>query len=56
LTDIALIESPAKKEGKQVFVLLAPDPVKVKDFQKKEELEAKAAGKASAPAPAEQKS
>jgi translation initiation factor IF-3 len=56
LTDIALIESPAKKEGKQVFVLLAPDPVKVKEFQKKEEAEAKAAGKTASPAAPEQKS
>jgi hypothetical protein len=35
LNDLALIEVPAKKEGKQVFVLFAPDPIKIKEFIKK---------------------
>ena len=34
LLDIAIIESPAKMEGKQMFVMLAPDPVKVKEWLK----------------------
>lgn len=36
LNDLAIVESPAKKEGRQVFVLYAPDPVKVKEYLKKE--------------------
>lgn len=34
LMDIALVESPAKMEGKQAFLMLAPDPVKVKEYLK----------------------
>jgi translation initiation factor IF-3 len=34
LLDIAIVETPPKMEGKQMFLLLAPDPVKVKDFLK----------------------
>jgi len=34
LNDLALVEVPAKKEGKQVFVLFAPDPIKIKEFIK----------------------
>jgi translation initiation factor IF-3 len=34
LMDIAIIESPPKMEGKQLFVMLAPDPIKVKEFLK----------------------
>jgi translation initiation factor IF-3 len=34
LLDIAVIESPPKMEGKQMFLLLAPDPVKVKEYLK----------------------
>ncbi len=36
LNDLAIVESPAKREGRQVFTLFAPDPVKIKDYQKKE--------------------
>lgn len=32
--DIALIESPPKMEGKNMFTIIAPDPVKIKDFLK----------------------
>lgn len=34
LIDIALVETPPKMEGKQMFVLLAPDPMKIKDYLK----------------------
>jgi translation initiation factor IF-3 len=34
LSDIALIESAPKFEGKQLFALLAPDPVKLKEKKK----------------------
>ncbi len=34
LEDVVIIETPPKKEGKQMFVLLAPDPQKVKDYLK----------------------
>ena len=34
LEDIAMVESPPKMEGKQAFILFAPDPVKIKDLQK----------------------
>ena len=34
VNDLALIESSPKMEGKQMFLMLAPDPVKIKDYQK----------------------
>jgi translation initiation factor IF-3 len=34
LKDIAVVETPPKMEGKQMFVLLAPDPVKLKELRK----------------------
>jgi translation initiation factor IF-3 len=34
LNDIAMIEVPPKMEGRQLFVLLTPDPVKIKDLEK----------------------
>ena len=34
LMDVALVETPAKMEGKQMFLMLAPDPVKVKEYLK----------------------
>ncbi|WP_246845478.1 translation initiation factor IF-3 [Bdellovibrio sp. NC01] len=34
VNDLALIESNPKMEGKQMFLMLAPDPVKIKDYQK----------------------
>ncbi len=46
LVDIAIQEAPPKKEGRQMFVLLSPDPIKVKEYRrlhpdtKKEEAEA----------------
>ena len=36
LKDIAAVEVPPKKEGRQVFILFAPDPTKLKEFKKKE--------------------
>ncbi len=34
LKDLALVEVPSKKEGRQVFILFGPDPVKIKEFKK----------------------
>lgn len=34
LKDLCVIETTPKMEGRQMFVLLAPDPVKVKEFKK----------------------
>jgi translation initiation factor IF-3 len=36
LMDVALVETPPKVEGKQAFLLLAPDPLKVKEYLKKQ--------------------
>lgn len=42
MLEVALVESPPKKEGRQVFVLYAPDPLKVKEVKKREEAAEKA--------------
>jgi translation initiation factor IF-3 len=34
LSDLALVEVPPKMEGRQLFVLFAPDPGKLKDLEK----------------------
>lgn len=34
LIDVALVETSPKMEGRQLFVLLAPDPAKIKDLEK----------------------
>tara|TARA_B100000749_G_scaffold280898_1_gene280850 strand:- start:43872 stop:44384 length:513 start_codon:yes stop_codon:yes gene_type:complete len=34
LEHISILEAPPKKEGRQLFILLAPDPVKIKDYEK----------------------
>lgn len=34
LEDLALVESPPKMEGRQLFALFAPDPAKIKDYEK----------------------
>lgn len=34
MMDVALVEVPPKLEGKQMFLLLAPDPAKVKEYLK----------------------
>ncbi len=36
LEDLAILEVPPKKEGRQMFAILAPDPLKVKEYKKKE--------------------
>lgn len=41
LADIAIQEAPPKKEGRQMFVLLSPDPLKIKDYNKKLGLDGK---------------
>ena len=47
LDNMAVVESPPKREGRQMFVLFAPDPVKIKEFKKEQDrlrkLEAKEA-------------
>ena len=34
LEDIAVIEQEPKREGRQMFVLVGPDPVKIKEYNK----------------------
>lgn len=34
LSDIAMVEVPPKMEGRQLFVLFAPDPLKLKELEK----------------------
>lgn len=34
VSEMALVEAPPKMEGKQMFLMLAPDPVKVKEYLK----------------------
>ena len=34
LASVAVVETPPKMEGRQMFVLLAPDPTKIKDMAK----------------------
>jgi translation initiation factor IF-3 len=34
VNDLAMIETNPKMEGKQMFLLLAPDPLKIKDYMK----------------------
>ncbi len=34
LMDVGSVESPPKMEGKQAFLLIAPDPIKVKEYLK----------------------
>jgi translation initiation factor IF-3 len=36
VTEIAIVESEPKKEGRQVFCLYAPDPLKIKEYNKKQ--------------------
>ncbi len=44
LKDIAVVETPIQTEGKQMFIMLAPDPAKLKDImRRKREKAAKAA-------------
>lgn len=49
LQDIAMVESAPKMEGRQLFVLLTPDQVKIKDLQKAEEALKAATGEGKAP-------
>jgi translation initiation factor IF-3 len=39
LSDLAAVEAAPKMEGKQLFVLLAPDPAKIKEYEKKKATE-----------------
>lgn len=52
LSDLALVEANPKMEGKQLFVLLAPDPAKIKEYEKKAASEAAAVAAAEAAAQA----
>lgn len=36
LSDLAVTEVPPKMEGRQLFVVMAPDPVKIKEYQAKQ--------------------
>jgi len=44
LDEIANIETPPKREGRQVFLLLVPDPSKIKEFNKSLASEKKSTG------------
>ena len=55
LDDIANPEAAPKKEGRQMFVLLAPDPVKIKEYQKANPETPEEAAAATAAAEAEAK-
>ncbi len=41
LSDYAILEVPPQKEGRQLYAIIAPDPVKIKDLKKKIEKERK---------------
>jgi translation initiation factor IF-3 len=34
VNDLAMIESQPKMEGKNMFLMLGPDPLKIKEYQK----------------------
>lgn len=36
LNDLCLIDAPPKHEGKQLFAMLGPDPVKIKEYKQKQ--------------------
>ena len=55
LDDIANPEAAPKKEGRQMFVLLAPDPVKIKEYQNANPETPEEAAAATAAAEAEAK-
>lgn len=46
LDNVATVEAPPKSEGRQMFVLLSPDPAKIKEY-KKAEKQKKAANSSS---------
>lgn len=48
LNEIAMIEVPPKKEGRQLFAIVAPDAMKIKDYEKKKSAAAKLAASAAA--------
>lgn len=41
LDELSSLESPPKKEGRQMFILLTPDAQKIKEYRKKIKVEAK---------------
>lgn len=45
LDNIANVEAPPKMEGRQMFVLMTPDPAKIKEYKKAKPEEAEAASK-----------
>lgn len=46
LNDIAMLEVPPKMEGRQLFAMYAPDPLKIKELEKNRPAEHKAAKEA----------
>lgn len=48
LKDLAVVEAPPKMEGKQLFAMIGPDPIKLKEIRKKKAA-ARAAGEAEEP-------
>ena len=51
LNDVAMVETNPKMEGRQLFVLLTPDLVKLKDMEKAAQKEADAAARAAGGSP-----
>ena len=49
LIDIAMVETPPKMEGRQLFALYAPDPMKIKEIEKTRVANAAAATPPKAP-------
>ncbi|RME16246.1 MAG: translation initiation factor IF-3 [Bdellovibrio sp.] len=43
LSNLAVVEQPPKREGRHMFVLLAPDPAKIKEYKKQETAQEKEA-------------
>ncbi len=50
LDNVANVEAPPKMEGRQMFVLMTPDPAKIKEYKKTKPAEAAAAAKVEIPA------
>jgi hypothetical protein len=44
----SILEVPPQKEGRQLYAIIAPDPVKIKDIKKRIEKEKKELAKAAA--------
>ena len=50
--NLAMVEAAPKKEGRHLFMILAPDPAKVKEFKKLQEQDEKTSEEAGSQEPA----